>query len=150
MYKPPLYYQCPKQYSNITTLSYDPSPVRGLYCVLTPRSKMCCLAKLSLLCSAPFWLSRVATRASSSWILSSISPSLPADGGPCFNRSSFVDNLNSQDKKLCSAFITVLRWSNDPFKTMFPLGIKGYNKSSIKQSSPLMVFCQLVCVCVPA
>lgn len=101
------------------------SPVRGLLCVLTPRSKMCCLAKCSLLCSAPFWLSRVATRASSSSIVSSSSPSLPADEGPCFNRSSLVDNLNSQDNRL-SYFKAILHlmWCIWGIKTMIKVSIK--------------------------
>lgn len=54
---------------------------------------MCCLARLSLFCSAPFWVSRKATRASSSWMVSSMSLSfVPLDPG-WRRRISLVDIL---------------------------------------------------------
>lgn len=141
----PLYYHdvCSKQYYHFIIFSGS-SPVRGLLCVLTPRSKMCCLAKLSLLCSAPFWLSRVATRASSSWIVSSSSPSLPADGGPCLNRSSFVDNLNSQDNNKS----TIKQNWQYPGCMFLEKPIEIYGNDDVKLSPGIIDLLVCLCTCV--
>lgn len=71
------------------------TPLLYLNGMRPPRSIMCCLARLSLFCSTPFWLSNVATRASSSWMVSSMSLSFtpPDPGGACRRRSSLVDIL---------------------------------------------------------
>lgn len=87
-------------------IKYTPVwPLLDLYGVRPPRSRMCCLARLSLFCSAPFWVSSIATRASSSWIVSSTSLSfMPLDPGWVWRRRiSLVDILTrGQHVELCS------------------------------------------------
>lgn len=52
MYKPPQYYQCPKQYSNITTLSYPVAPHLFVVCNVSWRLGLRCVAWLNWVCSA--------------------------------------------------------------------------------------------------